>query len=88
MKFIIGFLKKHVKYTDYAPWTLKTFIYNLCLNLDFFLGMNFSNVNCYFYIANVVVHEWGHLRWGLWDEYATKKTGRFYMKDGGWKPVG
>ncbi|XP_060597505.1 calcium-activated chloride channel regulator 1-like [Ruditapes philippinarum] len=38
--------------------------------------------------ANVVVHEWGHLRWGLWDEYGIKKNGRFYLKDGEWKPVG
>ena len=39
-------------------------------------------------IGNVVVHEWGHLRWGLWEEYGRKKKGRFYMEGGEWKQVG
>jgi hypothetical protein len=34
----------------------------------------------------VLVHEWGHLRWGLFDEYTTKKSKRFYMDSGVWNP--
>ncbi|XP_060582245.1 calcium-activated chloride channel regulator 1-like [Ruditapes philippinarum] len=39
------------------------------------------------YHENVVVREWGHLRWGLWDEYGNKKNRQFYLEDGQWKPV-
>ncbi|XP_052782885.1 calcium-activated chloride channel regulator 2-like [Mya arenaria] len=35
---------------------------------------------------SVIVHEWGHLRWGLYDEY--KKRRPFYQHAGKWKPVG
>ncbi|XP_070559929.1 calcium-activated chloride channel regulator 1-like [Ptychodera flava] len=31
--------------------------------------------------ARVIVHEWGHLRWGLFDEYATTDTGHFYLNE-------
>ncbi|XP_053404613.1 calcium-activated chloride channel regulator 4A-like isoform X2 [Mercenaria mercenaria] len=36
---------------------------------------------------NVLVHEWGHFRWGLFDEYSTRKKGRFYLDKGVWNPV-
>ncbi|XP_070556435.1 calcium-activated chloride channel regulator 4-like [Ptychodera flava] len=29
--------------------------------------------------GKVIVHEWGHLRWGLFDEYATNDKERFYL---------
>lgn len=42
---------------------------------------------------SVIVHEWGHLRWGLKDEYPTirrgsRKTWNFYQAHGKWNPVG
>ena len=46
--------------------------------------------------ANVIVHEWGHLRWGLFDEYAsipypgtTKPNQKiqFYNTKGQWRPA-
>lgn len=56
----------------------------------------------FYFTDSVVVHEWGHLRWGLKDEYPTlKKAGventvngvvsetvDFYQENGKWKPVG
>ncbi|XP_070557872.1 calcium-activated chloride channel regulator 1-like [Ptychodera flava] len=33
--------------------------------------------------AKVIVHEWGHLRWGLFNEYATNSFERFYLDDNG-----
>ncbi|XP_045199670.2 calcium-activated chloride channel regulator 4A-like [Mercenaria mercenaria] len=36
---------------------------------------------------NVIVHEWAHLRWGLFEEYGSKKRGRFYLDNGIWNPV-
>ncbi|XP_070557788.1 calcium-activated chloride channel regulator 1-like [Ptychodera flava] len=33
--------------------------------------------------AKVIVHEWGHLRWGLFNEYATNSFERFYLDDKG-----
>jgi hypothetical protein len=36
---------------------------------------------------NVLVHEWGHLRWGLFDEYPLEKNKRFYLEDGVWHPT-
>ncbi|XP_053404614.1 calcium-activated chloride channel regulator 1-like [Mercenaria mercenaria] len=36
---------------------------------------------------NVIVHEWAHLRWGLFDEYGTKRRGRFYLDNGVWNPA-
>lgn len=53
-----------------------------------------------YFTDSVVVHEWGHLRYGLKDEYPTlKKAGventvnsvdtvNFYQENGTWKPVG
>ena len=44
--------------------------------------------------ASVIVHEWGHLRWGLKDEYPTIIKGAsiersdFYQEDGKWKQAG
>ncbi|XP_060591062.1 calcium-activated chloride channel regulator 1-like isoform X2 [Ruditapes philippinarum] len=39
--------------------------------------------------ANVIVHEWGHLRWGLFDEYPDSfgRLPKFYQHAGKWKPV-
>ncbi|XP_060589557.1 calcium-activated chloride channel regulator 1-like isoform X2 [Ruditapes philippinarum] len=39
--------------------------------------------------ANVIVHEWGHLRWGLFDEYPDSfgRLPKFYPHAGEWKPV-
>ncbi|WAR27522.1 CLCA1-like protein [Mya arenaria] len=34
---------------------------------------------------SVIVHEWGHLRWGLYDEYAGQI--KFYQHAGKWNPV-
>ncbi|VDI34433.1 Hypothetical predicted protein [Mytilus galloprovincialis] len=48
---------------------------------------NFGN------LATVLVHEWGHYRWGLFDEYPTskdiftKKIIQFYSHSGRWEPV-
>ncbi|XP_052784082.1 calcium-activated chloride channel regulator 4A-like isoform X2 [Mya arenaria] len=36
---------------------------------------------------SVIVHEWGHLRWGLFDEYAQQDHTRFYQHDGKWEPT-
>ncbi|XP_070557748.1 calcium-activated chloride channel regulator 4-like [Ptychodera flava] len=33
--------------------------------------------------GKVVVHEWGHLRWGLFDEYATEDVEHFYYDESG-----
>ncbi|CAG2193770.1 CLCA3_4 [Mytilus edulis] len=44
-------------------------------------------------IGDVFVHEWGHLRWGLFDEYASfeeaglESPSAFYLEDGTWKPT-
>jgi len=44
-------------------------------------------------IGDVFVHEWGHLRWGLYDEYASfeeaslNSPSAFYLENGTWKPV-
>lgn len=43
--------------------------------------------------ASVLLHEWGHLRWGLKDEYPTVRKGsgitwKFQPANGEWKPVG
>ncbi|XP_052070311.1 calcium-activated chloride channel regulator 1-like isoform X1 [Mytilus californianus] len=44
-------------------------------------------------IGDVFVHEWGHLRWGLYDEYASfeeaglESPSAFYLDDGTWKPT-
>ena len=45
------------------------------------------------FIDAVIVHEWGHLRWGLKDEYPTIRRGRnrkwqFYQAREKWNPVG
>ncbi|WAR27531.1 CLCA4-like protein [Mya arenaria] len=34
---------------------------------------------------SVIVHEWGHLRWGLYDEYGLQS--KFYQHAGTWEPV-
>ncbi|XP_045199674.2 calcium-activated chloride channel regulator 1-like [Mercenaria mercenaria] len=39
------------------------------------------------YHEHVLVHEWGHFRWGLFEEYSTRKKGRFYLDNGVWNPV-
>ncbi|XP_045199675.2 calcium-activated chloride channel regulator 4-like [Mercenaria mercenaria] len=39
------------------------------------------------YHENVLVHEWGHLRWGLFDEYSMRNKERFYLDKGVWNPV-
>ncbi|XP_053404611.1 calcium-activated chloride channel regulator 4-like [Mercenaria mercenaria] len=39
------------------------------------------------YHENVLVHEWGHFRWGLFDEYSMRKKERFYLDKGVWNPV-
>nr|XP_002731901.1 PREDICTED: calcium-activated chloride channel regulator 4-like [Saccoglossus kowalevskii] len=31
--------------------------------------------------GKVLVHEWGHLRWGLFDEYATDDKSHFYLNE-------
>ncbi|XP_070559948.1 calcium-activated chloride channel regulator family member 3-like [Ptychodera flava] len=33
--------------------------------------------------ARVLVHEWGHYRWGLFDEYSTGDDNHFYLNDKG-----
>ncbi|XP_070558064.1 calcium-activated chloride channel regulator 1-like [Ptychodera flava] len=33
--------------------------------------------------ARVLVHEWGHYRWGLFDEYSTSDDNHFYLNDKG-----
>ncbi|XP_077978801.1 calcium-activated chloride channel regulator 3A-1-like [Glandiceps talaboti] len=33
--------------------------------------------------ARVLVHEWGHYRWGLFDEYSTSDDGHFYLNQNG-----
>ncbi|CAC5422975.1 unnamed protein product [Mytilus coruscus] len=44
-------------------------------------------------IGDVFIHEWGHLRWGLFDEYASfeeaglESPSAFYLDDGTWKPT-
>ncbi|CAC5417576.1 CLCA3_4 [Mytilus coruscus] len=44
-------------------------------------------------LATVLVHEWGHYRWGLFDEYPTSRDTytreiiRFYSHNGRWEPV-
>lgn len=47
-------------------------------------------------IENLLVHQWAHLRWGVFDEYASIKHPRssdpnhlinFYTSGGSWKPV-
>ncbi|XP_063442696.1 calcium-activated chloride channel regulator 4A-like [Mytilus trossulus] len=44
-------------------------------------------------LATVLVHEWGHYRWGLFDEYPTSrdkytnKIIQFYSHNGRWEPV-
>ncbi|XP_077998190.1 calcium-activated chloride channel regulator 1-like [Glandiceps talaboti] len=35
--------------------------------------------------AKVIVHEWGHLRWGLFDEYATGNDIEYVDEDGYWQ---
>ncbi|CAG2205202.1 CLCA3_4 [Mytilus edulis] len=48
---------------------------------------NFGN------LATVLVHEWGHYRWGIFDEYPTSrdtytnKIIQFYLHNGRWEPV-
>ncbi|XP_035676245.1 calcium-activated chloride channel regulator 4-like [Branchiostoma floridae] len=42
------------------------------------------NVNTtYGPIGRVLVHEWGHLRWGLFDEYASEDANAFYIHENG-----
>ncbi|XP_060081392.1 calcium-activated chloride channel regulator 1-like [Ylistrum balloti] len=44
-------------------------------------------------IEKILVHEWAHLRWGVFDEYPSAEqpnmdeNERFYNEDGTWKPV-
>eukprot|EP00058_Branchiostoma_floridae_P014583 XP_002600071.1 hypothetical protein BRAFLDRAFT_79673 [Branchiostoma floridae] len=33
--------------------------------------------------CRVLVHEWGHLRWGLFDEYASEDANAFYIHENG-----
>ncbi|KAH3815285.1 hypothetical protein DPMN_143807 [Dreissena polymorpha] len=35
----------------------------------------------------VIVHEWGHLRWGLFSEYHSSRKNKFYLDKGRWKPT-
>lgn len=44
------------------------------------------------FTGKVFTHEWGHLRWGLFDEYASVKDHfgipiEFYLQKGNWEPV-
>lgn len=62
-----------------------------------FLSFYLISSRCFFYLfiytATVLVHEWGHYRWGLFDEYPTskdiftKKIIQFYSHSGRWEPV-
>ncbi|KAL3863240.1 hypothetical protein ACJMK2_005005 [Sinanodonta woodiana] len=36
---------------------------------------------------HIIVHEWGHLHWGVYDEYPTNPTDRFYLMNGKWEPT-
>ncbi|XP_002731426.1 calcium-activated chloride channel regulator 1-like [Saccoglossus kowalevskii] len=37
--------------------------------------------------GKVIVHEWGHLQWGLFDEYPTEDYNHFYLHDGKAEPT-
>lgn len=49
---------------------------------DFVLKIRTTNWGSH---DRVIMHEWGHLRWGLFDEYPVKN--KFYQADGIWKPT-
>jgi len=34
-------------------------------------------------VGRTIVHEWGHYRWGLWDEYPVDKYPKVYEDDSG-----
>ncbi|KAK3594734.1 hypothetical protein CHS0354_014159 [Potamilus streckersoni] len=36
---------------------------------------------------HIIVHEWGHLHWGVYDEYPTNPTDKFYQMNGKWEPT-
>ena len=61
------------------------------INISYTLRILLSIRCLYMYIEcfseNVIVHEWGFLRWGLRGEYTpTWIKSRFYMADGKWLP--
>ena len=41
-----------------------------------------NTIFCITILGPTIVHEWGHLRWGLRDEYPVNGTDRFYHSDG------
>lgn len=51
---------------------------------DFLMKLDTSNPGWH---GRVILHEWGHLRWGIFDEYPVGKKPNFYAEDGKWKPV-
>ena len=43
---------------------------------------------CFFSTLQIIVHEWGHLRYGVYDEYAEPNARQFYaVADGGFEGV-
>ncbi|XP_053404710.1 calcium-activated chloride channel regulator 4A-like [Mercenaria mercenaria] len=59
-------------------------IYMYLNSQDFILKKGFTKWGMH---DHVIVHEWGHLRWGLFDEYPKSSKFTFYQEKDKWNPV-